>query len=151
MTGKKVTYVMRCGKTIEADEVFFAWTSGDLKRMIKATKIKTNPIDRHHLLNSIVKITHKQSNDLATAKLCKEYCEKHLDEFPGLAGPLKEGAGGFLPAVDTFKFLADIYYYERNYEKAIEVCRKAISYGVKSGTKSGFEGMISNIEKRMNG
>ncbi len=33
------------------------------------------------------------------------------------------------------------------FDKAIEVCQKAITYGLSDGTVTGFEGRISRIEK----
>ena len=52
--------VLRMGKWVAADEVFEAWGSGDLTRMLAALTLSTNPIDRHFLLLGIVRATYKQ-------------------------------------------------------------------------------------------
>lgn len=53
------SFTLRCGKSVRVDEVFHAWTSGDLPRMLKAITLKTHPIDRHFLLMGIVERTYK--------------------------------------------------------------------------------------------
>jgi hypothetical protein len=40
----------RYGVSVECDEAFLAWTSGDLERMRRAICLPTNAVDRHHLL-----------------------------------------------------------------------------------------------------
>jgi hypothetical protein len=44
-----VSFILRNGKSIPADEVFDAWTSNDLKKMLAVLNKKTHPVDRHYL------------------------------------------------------------------------------------------------------
>ena len=53
------THVERMGRFIEADEACEAWMSGDLRRMLAAKSVRTNPIDGHFLLQGIVKETYR--------------------------------------------------------------------------------------------
>ncbi len=70
--------VLRQGKFIQVDDVFKAWTSGNLNKMLKAVSIKTNLIDRHFLLQLIVKETYKLRKKEKYRKLCIKHSEKHL-------------------------------------------------------------------------
>ena len=148
------SYVMRQGKSVEADEVFGARSSGDLVRMLKATELKTNPVDRHFLLQSIVALAYKQRKDDDYMRMCLQYAAIHLKEFSDLAKPLSmqmEAAGmdeGTLPCVTSFQYFATALTEMGQFEKAIEVCEQALSYGLHDGTESGFEGRIARIRKK---
>ncbi|MBK7626011.1 MAG: hypothetical protein IPJ16_02215 [Bacteroidales bacterium] len=139
------TFVTRIDKSLPIDDAFRAWTSGNLEEMLKAANTQTNPIDRHFLLQSIVTESYKLRKDEKYRKICTEFSEKHLQEFPSLAPALKEDMGGSLPRISTFQHYATILTENEEYEKAIEVCQLAISYGLHDGTKAGFEGRISRI------
>ena len=138
-------YVMRQGKMEKADEAFEAWTSGNMEQMTNALQKKTNPIDRHFLLMIIVDEAYKNRADCDMAKLCEEIAEKHLDEFKKIAPALKEEMDGILPRVTTFQKYATLLTEKGDYERAIEVCEEAMSYGLHDGTKTGFEGAIYNL------
>jgi hypothetical protein len=76
-----IAFTLRQGKSIPVDDAFRAWTSGDFSQMLKAVSTKTNPIDRHFLLQSIVDATYKLRKEEKYRKLCIEYAEKHLKEL----------------------------------------------------------------------
>jgi hypothetical protein len=141
-------YIYRMGHHIKADKVFEAWNSGDLNQMLKAISIKTNPIDRHFLLQTIMEITYKRRKEPQMRKICREIAEKHISEFAALAPALKQDMGGELPRVSTFQHFATLLSEDGDYEYAIEICDIAINYGLRDGTQSGFEGRIDKIKKR---
>lgn len=141
------SFTLRQGKSVAVDEAFEAWTSGDLELMLKAVKSKTNPIDRHFLLQSIVGTTYKLRKEEKFRNLCIEYSEKHLEEFPELAPALKDEMGGSLPRITTFQNYATVLTENKNFDKAIDICIHALSYGLHDNTKSGFNGRIQRIEK----
>ena len=142
-------FIIRQGKSIPIDDVFRAWTSGDLELMIKVSNNQTNPIDRHFLLQSIVEETYKLREDEKYKNLCHKFAEVHLIEFPSLAKALKKEMGGLLPRVTTFQYYATLLTENRQFEKAKEICQKAISFGLKDGTKAGYEGRIKRIVDKM--
>jgi hypothetical protein len=74
--------------------------------------------------------------------------DEHIERFKTFAAPLVELCG-FMPSVPTFKYLAIVLTEDGKYEKAIEVCQKAMSYGVNDGTKGGFPARIERIKKKM--
>lgn len=143
--------VMRQGKTVPADEVFEAWTSGDLKRMLAAVKTPTNPIDRHFLLMAIVDQTYKQRKDAKSRSLCIRFAEQHISEFARIAPALKKEHAGTLPRVSTFQKYATLLTEDGDFDRAIEVCKTAIAYDLVDGTKSGFESRIDRIRKKAAG
>ncbi len=141
-------YTLRQGKSVIVDDAFKAWTSGDLNEMLGAVDIKTNPIDRHFLLQSIVAETYKTRKDNKSRKICIKYAEKHLKEFASIAPALKEDMGGVLPRITTFQHYATLLTEDGDFEKAIDICKKAIQYDLHDGTKAGFEGRIERIKKQ---
>jgi hypothetical protein len=143
------TFTFRQGKIVPIDDAFQAWTSGDPDEMLKAAITKTNPIDRHFLLQSIITETYKLRKEEKYRNICIDYAEKHLQEFTSIATALKEDMGGTLPRVTTFQHFATILTENGEYEKAIEVCQKAISFGLHDGTQSGYEGRIARIKKKI--
>jgi tetratricopeptide (TPR) repeat protein len=142
------TFTLRQGRSVPVDDAFRAWTSGDLNLMLKAVATKTNPIDRHFLLQSIVSETYKLRKEEKYRELCIEYAEKHLQEFPSLAPALKEDMGGTLPRISTFQHYAMVLTESGEYEKAISICEQAIKYDLHDNTNSGFEGRIARIRKK---
>lgn len=148
-SSKSKTYVTRQGQAVEADDAFHAWTSGSLNEMVRALDRKTNQVDRHFLLMSIVNQTYKNRSDTGNAELLRKVAEIHLAEFPKIKPALKQEMDGNLPRVTTFQKYATFLTDRGEYEKSIEVCEQAIAHGLHDGTKSGFEGRIERIKKKM--
>jgi hypothetical protein len=142
------------GKNIPADSVFRAWTSGDLSKMVRELETDTNPIERHFLLLNIEELAYKErKTDPEKRELFRHVAETHIAEFPVLARALrkdmKSSGGEGLPSVPTFKKYATVLTEDGEYEKAISVCKKAISHGLRDGTKAGWEGRMERIRKKM--
>lgn len=142
-------YIYRNGNMVKADEVFDSWTSGDLDKMLNVVNKPTNILDHHHLLMGIVNQTYKNRSDPKMAKICMETAEKHISEFPKILKALKEDMPDFLPRVSTFQQYATLLVELGNFQRAIEVCNKAIEYGLRDNTKTGFEGRIERIKRKM--
>lgn len=141
-------YVQREGALRRADEAFEAWTSGDLGRMEKASRLSTNPIDRHFLLLQICQHTYKLRTNPPIRTTFLSYARQHLNEFPNLAVALKREFGGTLPRVPTFQNLATVLTEDGAFEEAISVCEAAFAQGLNDGTRSGFEGRIARIRRK---
>jgi len=140
--------IQRNGKPVEADEVFLAWTSGDLARMENATEIKTNPVDRHFLLLQLCSEFYKRRSDSIMRSKFLTWSRQHLREFPQLAINLKSEFDNSLPQVPTFQYLATVLVEDGNFDEAICVCDEALKYGLDDGTKFGFQGRIDRIQKK---
>jgi len=143
------TYVTREGQAMEEDDAFHAWTSGNLDEMVRALETKTNLIDRHFLLMNIVDKAYKNRSDPDSAELLRKVAEMHVSEFPQIKPALKKEMDGILPRVTTFQKYATFLTENKEYEKALQICEQAISEGLHDGTKSGFEGRIERIKKKM--
>ena len=131
-----------------ADEAFFAWTSGDLDRMVRALAVQTNPVDRHFLLVGIVAASYKKRNSPLARRTCVDVGRMHVAEFPAIAPALRADMGGVLPRVATFAHLATVLAEDGALAEAIAVCEAAMSYGLHDGTKSDYAGRIGRMRKR---
>lgn len=122
--------------------------------MLAALDTLTHPVDRHHLLQSIVELTYKERNkNPQMRQRCEQVARIHLTEFPQLVKPLlsqnKDSRGrGFLPRVSTFQHLATLLTEDGRFDEAVEVCGLAIKYDLHDNTKGGFEKRIERIRKK---
>ena len=140
---------MRGGHAIPIDEVFQAWTSCDLRRMLNALDCQTHPIDRHFLLMGIVDQTYKLRADSQMAATCRRVAQMHLDEFPAIAPILAQDMGGKLPCVPTFHQYSTLLAEAGEIDRAIQVCEAAIGFGLQDGTKAGYAGRIQRLQKSL--
>lgn len=130
--------IERLGRFIDADEVFHAWMSADLRRMLAARSIKTNPIDRHFLLQSIVQQCYKARTRPDMRELCIQTGLKHLEEWGAIGLALRKDFGGKLPRVPSFAWLATALGEAERFDEASKVCEEAARYGLDDGTKGGY-------------
>ena len=142
------TYLQRLGRNDIADEVFHAWTSGDLGQMMRALPLKTNSIDRHFLLQNIVQATYKHRDDSRMRQVCIEVGQQHLKEFPGISGSLARDMGGELLTVPSFKWLAPTLAEEGRLDEAIAVCEKAERLGPSDGTAGSYSGRAQRLSRK---
>jgi hypothetical protein len=143
------TFLMRDGAVTDADEVFNASTSADLKRMLEALSTKSNAVDRHFLLMTIIGQTYLRRNDPEMRSICKRVARIHIDEFSVIAPVLKRQMDGVLPRVSTFQLFATVLTEDCDFEEAIQICKLAIAFSLEDGTKSGFSGRIDRIRRIM--
>lgn len=142
------SYVDRDGRLVPADEVFAAWTSGDLGRMLRARYLKANNTDRHFLLMNIVRGLYAQRVESGARKLFLEIGRQHVAEFPRLAASVKQGLR-VMPRVPTYALLATALTEDGLFDEALSVCKQAIDLGLHDGTKSDFSGRRERIRKAM--
>lgn len=140
--------VERMGRFIDADEAFEAWTSADLPRMLAARSVRTNPIDRHFLLQGIAKETYRRRNDPEMRRLCIETGKTHLAEFSRIGPALRVDMGGTLPRVPSIAWLATALAEIGRIEEAIEMCEAAARLGLEDGTMGGYAGRAAKLRGR---
>src|SRR6266540_1835700 len=116
-----VKRVSRMGKYVNAEEAFEGCTSGDLRRMLAARALPTNPIDRHFLLQGIVKEAYRRRVDPEMRRICIETGPMHLEEFGTIAPALQKDMGGSLPRVSSFAWLATVMAESGRVEDAVRV------------------------------
>ena len=142
------TRIERMGRWVKAGEAFEAWISGDLARMLAARTVRTNPIDRHFLLQSIVKATYRLRTDPKMRRLCIETGIMHLGEFSMIAPALRVELQGSLPRVPSFVWLATVLAEEGRVEEAVRFCKTAAGFGLEDGTKAGYLGRAERLARR---
>lgn len=130
--------ISRMGRFVDADEAFEAWLSADLPRMLAARSVRTNPIDRHFLLQGIVKETYRLRRDPERRRLCIETGMTHLAEFSVIGPALRIDMSGHLPRVPSFVWLATALAEDGRVEEAVRVCETAAGLGLEDGTKGGY-------------
>jgi len=128
------------------DEVFYATFSDDINKMLMVVDIKTIPINRHYLLQTIVNHSYKLRKEDKYKDICLKYAEQHLKELDEII-PVLLGKGQ-LPRVTTFQHYSTVLTDEGEFEKAIKVCELAISLGFDDGTKGGYQSRIERINKK---
>jgi hypothetical protein len=133
---------------MNADEVFHAWMSADLPRMLAARALKSNPIDRHFLLQGIVKATYATRSDSKMRQLCIESGRAHLGELATIVRALKAEFQGELPRVPAEAWLATALAEIGKIDEAVTVCETAASLGIFDGTKAGYLGRAERLRKK---
>jgi hypothetical protein len=145
--GKSAKTIIREGRSKPADAAFDAWTSGNVQHMIKALSLKTNPIDRHFLLMNLFQKAHRLRNAKPEMRaLARRVGLQHVNEFGTLRAPLVRDLG-FVPRVPTFQNLATLLSEDGELEAAIDVCEKAIEWGLSDGTQGDFDARIDRLRK----
>lgn len=82
--------------------------------------------------------------DIAIAQEYYNYCKEEADYY-------NEPIEHYLPIYESFKRLAIIYEKRKEYDKALEVCQKAIDIGFyKDGTAGQIPGRMARLYKKLN-
>jgi DNA polymerase III epsilon subunit family exonuclease len=118
-------------------------TEGQTIKRYAGEKILNN----HFRLLDNVYETYSERKDPTIRKLCIENCINHINSIDEILPFLKKEFGKY-PHIPTFQYFATILSEEGEFDKAIQVCEKAISLGLSDNTKTGFQGRISRIKKK---
>lgn len=163
----------RFGQPVLVDEVFEAWTSKDVARMRAATRLRTNGVDRHYLLQSLIGELYKLRKQPASRQELFSYGALFLAEAPTLIAELvrhdamqirslqqeenrqaeRHGrvAQQFsrepeVPHIEAFILLIRAHCEDERYEEARDVARRARE--VDYATDEGLAYLLEGIEKR---
>lgn len=119
-----------------------------VKPQAAALADESDPLARHRLFQQITEASYKAREDMDSRTAFKHYAEQHISEFDAIKKPLKKQNNGKLPQVSTFRNLANVLVEDGEYDKAIQVCQQALEYGLKDGTKTGYQGRIERIQAK---
>jgi hypothetical protein len=102
-----------------------------LRKAEELTDNKTNVLDRHFHLNSLIEIYYKQRLDDPQAfKHAMEACKKQIEIAPQAINVFKkQSTDGFIPSHRGFTQLTTIEEKRGNYQEVIELARTAKSQG----------------------
>lgn len=106
------------------------------------------PLTRHRIYQQRVEEAYRQRKSEQGEAMLLHYAAQHLAEFDDIAPALKASNGGQLPQVNTFKYYATALSERGRHEEAIAVCQKALAYGLKDGTKTGYQGRLERIQAK---
>lgn len=134
--------------TADNDVAIHTPSAGYLDQILSELDTKNHALERHDYLSKVVDQAYKERANKGTAKILEYMAELHIKEFPKISPALKKANNGTLPRVPTFQKYA-IYLSETGaYQRAIDVCKKAIEQGLSDGTKGDFPERIKRILKK---
>ncbi len=110
----------------------------------------SDPWERHMIYVRCLDITYKKrAGDQTMHDLAKHWAIEYIKEFPKLKAVVFEHLGDAPKLVSVFKQLAILFEEDREFEKALDVCKNAIENGLDDGTKTGYEGRVERLNKKL--
>ena len=156
LLGKKnkiKSYYSQAGALVKCD---------DLLKQLYETR---DSIDIHFFYLNLIGQAYNRRKEPDARTLFKKLALEHVESFSSFKKALlkdfhlrevepgcyqdKGGISARFPHVPTFQYLATVYTEDGEYEKAIEVCEKAIAFGLHDWTKSDYQGRIERIKKKI--
>lgn len=115
----------------------------------KEVQHSTSSIDKHFYLQAVADYYYKRIGTKNNAMdKAIEYCHRDVELFPVYRTPLKKNIGE-LPRIMTFQRLVMLYEKQEKYIEAIEICKKAIKYNLSDSTKTGYNGRMERLQKKL--
>ena len=120
-----------------------------LLESLKRNNEDDEPVTLHFTYNNLIKLFYKLRDQKDYLEKCITVCKEDISLYEN---KLKDHS--FFQDKNTkipsFKRLAIIYKKQKEYKKAIEVCKKAIKYNLRDGTNTGFQGRLERLKKKIN-
>lgn len=139
------------------------------KLINEALRRVTSLVDKHFLYNTLIENYYKLINDDSFLEKCIDICIKDIEMFPDMVKdyrkqqiaymdrlnqmhkkhglpeePINEEECEWAFRIPAFEKLINIYEKQKEYDKAIDICKTAIQYGYS------FEDEIEWLMKRQN-
>lgn len=131
----------------EAYGILSVLASGEYRQELERLKKSNRVLSKHFLYLQLIDMAYSRREDPAMRNLLKKLAVAHIAAFDPIRKKFLQKYD-ILPRVPTFQYLATAYTEEEKYEKAIDVCEKAIAFGLHDGTKSDYAGRIERIKKK---
>ena len=107
-------------------------------------------VDQHYYLLNAAQGYYRQKKTRPEAiALAEKYALMDVELFPKYKEPLMKKMDGFMPKIPAFTQLAIIYEQTNRYQEAIDICKKAIQYGLHDEGYGGYQGRIEKLQKKM--
>jgi hypothetical protein len=132
------------------ERVAQASASDDVDAMATLLETVDDPVLRHSLFGQIVAAHYRRRSEQAHRDAFYRYAGQHIKEVPAALDAIEKTEDGRPDGVDSFKMMAIAMAEDQRYEEAIKVCETAMSLGLEDGTKTGFEGRIARLKKKLN-
>lgn len=137
-------------QTDEAERVRAALSSGDaaiMERLLGETK---DAVLRHRMLTHIVADHYRLRERSADRTAFYAFAQQHMEEASSILRAFHSAGQSRPDRIDAFKMTAIAMDEDSRFEEAIAVCRAASALDLQDGTKTGFEGRIARLEKKLN-
>ena len=137
----------------------------ELDDLLKHLYTTRNRVDIHFSYFNLIEQTYNHREEPEAREFFKKLALEHVESFGSFKKALlkdfhlrevepgryqdKGGLSARFPQVPTFQYLATVYTEDGEYEKAIEVCEKAIAFGLHDVTKGDYQARIERIKKKM--
>lgn len=110
---------------------------------------KSNCIeDKHFYLIHVIEFYyHPRSPKIYNPRLVKIYAYEDIELFINNINVFT--SCGTIARNPSFKILALVLEKEKNYKEAIKICELALKHNQDDGTKSGFEGRMEKLNKKL--
>lgn len=118
----------------------------DMESLLKG---EPDPLARHYIYTRGIELAYaRRAGNLEMRQKAAGFAQAYVDEFHSLkeAVFLDLGESRYLP---VFKQLAIMLEETKDFDKALSLCKKATLLGLDDGTKTGYQGRINRIKKKM--
>ena len=122
--------------------------SGRPEAMQAALSRTDDPWQRHLLYTALVETAYKQRKQTADRVAVLTYAGRSIDEFERIEPVLRAKSGDEAVQAPVFKMMAITLDENQAYDEAVEVCQKALHWGLDDGTKTGFKGRMARIRRK---
>ncbi len=118
--------------------------------LYKTLKTVSDAITRHDIYTQCVDMAYKKrSGDQNMRERVVTWAEAYIKEFPDLKNLIFEQLKNAPDQVLIFRQLAIVFEENQEYEKAMDICEKAMAHGLSDGTKTGYTGRIKRLKRKM--
>jgi hypothetical protein len=109
-----------------------------------------DPLERHRIYTQGIDLAYREKNsgDSAMRKKAKSFAQSYVGEFHRFKDVVFKDLGDSRN-VTVFKQLAILYEDDQEYDKALSLCNQALLLDLKDGTKTGYQGRIDRLKKKM--
>lgn len=121
---------------------------GDPLEALAAAGQIQDPLERHAVFTKGIDLAYKtRRQDPEMQEVVVNYGTRYVREFADIKDALFDHLGEGPKNIAVFKQLAIALEEAEAHDQAVDVCQKALEFGLEDGTKSGWEGRIKRIEK----
>ncbi|MBT4637848.1 MAG: hypothetical protein HOC09_03400 [Deltaproteobacteria bacterium] len=120
-----------------------AAVKGDIEAVKEMIKIETHPVQKHELYHLAFHAAYEEK-DRPSALIISEQIGtlyfKFFENNPTVVGESRYNL--------IYLNMVKLYVLTKEFNKAIDACRKAIELDLSDGTKTGFKGRLKRIENQ---
>jgi hypothetical protein len=125
----------------DQNEILGAASSGNLGRMLRASELDGDLIDRHYLWGHIVAFCYGERTNPTIRRIGINYGQLHLSNLESILSEFRRmEPNDDLPQIPSLRVLIAMLNDELRFDEAIAVCDEAIRLGLIDGTKAGYAG-----------